>query len=102
MVGLVSVQTETFVKGPQTRNRRLVLVAPTRPFHMELVAELGVAREGQSWQPPSMQSCQSDGTPLAVPQALVLAKVYAEPTQATRRGCRYCCSGPGKGLQLWR
>lgn len=95
--GLVSMQTETFVKGPQPKDRQLVLVVSTRPFDMEIVAELGVARAVQWWYPGNLLQCtviNRTNTPLAVPKFFVVAKVHAQPTQATRRGCGYCWSGP--------
>ena len=46
--GFVSVQTEVFVTDPQTHDRQLVLVIPTKPYEMKLGAELRIAR-GVQW-----------------------------------------------------
>ena len=52
--GFVSVQTEVFVTDPQPQDRQLVLVRPTKPYDMELGAELRIARGVQRCFPDNL------------------------------------------------
>lgn len=86
--GVISVQTEAYVKGPQHQDRQPVLVVPTQPYDMELGTELGIARRMQWWYPGNPLQCKvvnRTNTPTAIQESLVVAKVYATTWSDTER-----------------
>ena len=87
----VCMQTETFVTGPQSRDRQLVvLVIPRQPYDMELGAELETARGVQWWYSGTPLQCKvvdRTKTAMTIQQGVVVAKVFAIVIQ---RGCGYC------------
>lgn len=45
----MSVQIDTFVKGPHPQDRQLVLISPLPAYDLELEVDLGTARGIQWW-----------------------------------------------------
>ena len=66
--------------GPQSQDRQLVLVIPTKTYDMGLRAELGITRVVQWWYPDNLlqgKVVNRTKTAIAIQQVVVVAKVFA-------------------------